>query len=125
MRIWLKKNTSGVIIVQVRDTKKLLRGDVVKTVSLLEKFRLPFGNMYNNFPRTQDYDQELLLKVGTNNLGFKVNYVSFNLLEEQKKRLSLSWHLTSQEKARVKKAFYSRGNKFAMYELTRLMRDEE
>ena len=125
MRTWLKKNTSGVIIVQVRDTKKLLRGDVVKTVSLLEKFRLPFGNMYNNFPRTQDYDQELLLKVGTNNLGFKVNYVSFNLLEEQKKRISLSWHLTSQEKARVKKAFYSRGNKFAMYELTRLMRDEE
>jgi hypothetical protein len=122
MREWIKRNTSGIIVLQIRDTKRMLRGDIVRNVSMMQKFTLPFGNMYDNFPKTQDFDQEQLMNVALQNLGFPVNYISFNLLEEQKKRISLSWHLTSQEKARVKKAFYSRGNKYAMYELTRLLR---
>ena len=125
MRHWIKKNTSGVIVLQVRDTKKMLKGDVVKRVSLFKKFTLPFGNMYDNFPRTQDYDQEEMMKVGTYKIGYPVNFISFNLLEEQKKRVSLSWHLTSQEKARVRKAIYSRGNKYALYELNRVLRDSK
>jgi hypothetical protein len=125
MENWIKKNTSGVIFLQIRDTKKLLRGDVVKKVSLINKFTLPFGNMYDNFPRTQDYDQEQLLRMATRNLKFPVNFVSFNLLEEQKKRISLTWHLTSQEKARVNRAIYSRGNKYALYELKRLLRNSK
>jgi hypothetical protein len=124
MRKWIKKNTSGVIMLQIRDTKKVLRGDIVRNVSLIDKFTLPFGNMYGNFPKTQDFDQEELMRIGAVKLGFKVNFVTFNLLEEQKKRISLSWHLTSQEKARVNKAFYSRGNKFAMFELNRLLKEQ-
>jgi len=80
--------------------------------------------MYGNFPKTQDFDQEEMMRIAVDRLGFKVNFVAFNLLEEQKKRISLSWHLTSQEKARVNKAFYSRGNKFAMFELNRLLKEQ-
>ena len=125
MRHWIRNNTSGVIILQIRDTKKMLRGDIVRNVSLIDKFTLPFGNMYGNFPKTQDFDQEEMMRLAINRLGFKVNFVAFNLLEEQKKRISLSWHLTSQEKARVNKAFYSRGNKFAMFELSRLLKEQK
>lgn len=124
MRHWIRKNTSGVIFLQIRDTKKMLRGDIVRNVSLIDKFTLPFGNMYGNFPKTQDFDQEEMMRIAVARLGFKVNFVAFNLLEEQKKRISLSWHLTSQEKARVNKAFYSRGNKFAMFELNRLLKEQ-
>ncbi len=124
MREWISKNTSGVIILQIRDTKKMLKGDVVRNVSLINKFTLPFGNMYGNFPKTQDFDQEEMMRIAVARLGFKVNFVTFNLLEEQKKRISLSWHLTSQEKARVNKAFYSRGNKFAMFEFNRLLKEQ-
>ena len=125
MRNWISKNTSGVIVLQIRDTKKLLRGDIVRNVSLIDKFTLPFGNMYGNFPKTQDFDQEEMMRIAVSGFGFRVNFVSFNLLEEQKKRISLSWHLTSQEKARVNKAFYSRGNKFAMFELNRLLKEQK
>jgi hypothetical protein len=124
MSFWIRKNTSGVIILQIRDTKKMLRGDIVRNVSLIDKFTLPFGNMYGNFPKTQDFDQEEMMRIAVTRLGFKVNFVTFNLLEEQKKRISLSWHLTSQEKARVNKAFYSRGNKFALFELNRLLKEQ-
>jgi hypothetical protein len=124
LRNWIKKNTSGVIFLQIRDTKKVLKGDIVRKVSLIDKFTLPFGNMYGNFPKTQDFDQEEMMRIAVARLGFKVNFVTFNLLEEQKKRISLSWHLTSQEKARVNKAFYSRGNKFAMFELNRLLKEQ-
>ena len=123
MRKWIKNNTSGVIVLQIRDTKKLLRGDVVKNVSLINKFTMPFGNMYDNFPKTQDFDQETLMRYATHKIGFPVHFISFNLLEEQKKRISLTWHLTGQEKARVNKAFYSRGNKYALHQLERLMRE--
>ena len=58
-------------------------------------------------------------------IGFPVDFISFNLLEEQKKRISLTWHLTGQEKSRVHRAFFSRGNKYALHQLERLMRQSD
>jgi hypothetical protein len=65
------------------------------------------------------------MKYAIHKIGFPVHFISFNLLEEQKKRISLTWHLTGQEKARVNRAFYSRGNKYALHQLERLMRDSK
>ena len=123
MQDWIDKNTSGVIILQVRDTKKLLKGEQLYQVSLFDKFTLPFGNMYGNFTRTQDFDQDELMKVGFESFSFPIHLVSFNLREARKDRISLSWHLTSQEKVKIANAFKSPGNQAAMKELTRLLHE--
>lgn len=119
---WIKENTSGVIIVQIRDTKKVLQNEDSQTVSLLKKFTLPFGNMYKNFPRTQDFNQDEMFKLMGNNFGIDLDVVSFNLREDSKDQISLSWHLTKQEKYKIKNAFYSLSNQQAKKELVQLLK---
>lgn len=114
---WIKKNTSGVVILQIRDTKKLLNGDALNQVSMFDKFTLPFGNMLNNFTRTQDFDLDELMKIGFESFAFPVDIVSFNLREAKMDRISLSWHLTSHEKLKISNALRSPGNQASMREL--------
>lgn len=121
MQDWIQKNTSGVIILEIRDTKRILNNESYQSVSLFDKFSLPFGNMYNNFPRTQDFDQEQLIKSGTAGLNFPVDVVTFNLRENKKDRISLSWHLTTQEKYKIDQAFYSFMNQISFRRLEDLL----
>ena len=124
MKDWLEKNTSGVIILQIRDTKKMLKNESYKPISFIDKLTMPFGNIYKNFPRTQDFDQDELFKFGTEQFLFPVDLVTFNLRESKDDRISLSWHLTSQEKLKVEKAFGSKLNKNALAQLKRLLNQE-
>lgn len=122
MADWIEKNTSGVIILQIRDTKKVLDNEAYKQVSLSNKFTLPFGNMYSNFPRTQDFDQEQLMKIGCKQFGFPVDLISFNLRENSKDKISLSWHLTKEEKKKIEFAFNSRRNQYSLKLLKSLLK---
>jgi hypothetical protein len=79
--------------------------------------------MYRNFTRTQDFDQEELMKIGLNNLKFPVNLISFNLRENKRDRISLSWHLTKDEKQKIEKAYMSIQNQAALKELNRLLHE--
>jgi len=124
LRDWIKENTSGVIIIEIRDTKKILNNENYNPISFMDKITLPFGNMYNNFPRTQDFDQEQLMKIGLTNFPFKVNIITFNLREKKDDRISLSWHLTKQEKVKIEQAFLSMSNQFALKRLKELLKDQ-
>lgn len=118
---WIRENTSGVIILQIRDTKKILEGESYAQVSFMDKITLPFGNMYKNFPRVQDFNQDELMKVATERMGFTVDFVSFNLLERKGERIALSWHLTSKEKDKIQSALKSQNNKMAVEKLGTLL----
>lgn len=115
---WINKNTSGVVIVKIRDTRKILKDKEADELSMLDKITVPFGNVYGNFPRVQDFDQDQLLDLSTNNYDFPVDIISFNLRESYKDKIALSWHLTKQEKLKIKKAFWSDENQA---EVTKLM----
>lgn len=121
LKDWIKENTSGVIILKIRDTKKILNGETVHKVSMLNKVTLPFGNMYKNFTRTQDFDQDELIKIGAYSFDFPIDMVVFNLRENSKDRISLSWHLTSQEKNKIKNALKSQSNRHAEEQLKTLL----
>lgn len=119
MRDWIRENTSGVIILQVRDTKKVLDDELYHHVSLMDKITMPFGNIYKNFPKVQDFDQEELMKIGAQSFDFPIDLISFNLRESKKDRISLSWHLTKQEKQKIEEAFNSPLNQKAFEQLKR------
>lgn len=118
---WIKENTSGVIILEIRDTKRILSNEIYEHISLTHKITLPFGNMYKNFPRTQDFDQEQLLNLGIKNFLFPIDIISFNLRESKNDHISLSWHLTKQEKNKIAKAFYSVNNQTSLERLKALI----
>lgn len=118
---WIKENTSGVIVLQLRDTKKILDNTTYRQVSLLNKLTLPFSNMYANFPKTQDFDQDQLFKLGIRQLSFSVDVITFNLRETVNDQISLSWHLSTQEKNKIQQAFYSELNQQSFLSLKKLM----
>ena len=122
MKDWINENTSGVIILQIRDTKKILNKETYNKVSLLNKVTLPFGNLYQNFAKTQDFDQEELLKIAVNNFKCPIDLVTFNLRENKNDRISLSWHLTKNEKQKIERAFRSRQNKNSLIRLKNLLK---
>ncbi|PHR47714.1 MAG: hypothetical protein COA32_07095 [Fluviicola sp.] len=111
LRKWIKENTSGVIILKIRDSKKTLVGESYEEVGMIEKLLLPFGNMYGNFPRVQDFDQDELLSSTIRTLDYPIQVFSLNLREEFKDRIALSWHLTTQEKIKIVNALNSESNK--------------
>lgn len=119
MENWIEENTSGVIVVQIRDTKNVLEDETYSQISFIDKITMPFGNMYKNFPRVQDFNQEELIKVGAESFNFPFDFVTFNLREKFNERISLSWHLTKQEKIRIENAFLSKHNQRALAQLKR------
>jgi predicted patatin/cPLA2 family phospholipase len=121
MKDWIAENTSGVIVVQIRDVKKVFEEETFRQVSFLDKLFLPFGNMYKNFPRVQDYNQDELIKLGVKSMNFPVDVVTFNLLEKKSDYISLSWHLTTHEKNKIHKAVESKRNKASLERLLKLI----
>ncbi len=122
MKDWIDKNTSGLVILQIRDTKKILNNEIYEKISMLDKITLPFGNMYKNFTKTQDFDQEELLKVGQTAFIVPVTTVTFNLRENKQDRISLSWHLTKHEKQKIEIAFKSAQNQLSFRKLEALLK---
>ena len=121
LKDWIKENTSGVIIVQIRDLKKVFYDETYRQISFIDKLTLPFGNMYQNFPRVQDFNQEGMYRISSDAFEFPIDQISFNLLEKKADRISLSWHLTKQEKLKIHKAFYSTENQASLKRLELLL----
>ena len=114
---WIAANTSGVVLIKIRDTKSILDDESYNKVGLLDKITLPFNNVYKNFPRVQDFNQDELMENFLSKSYFPIDIVEFNLRERKDDRISLSWHLTRQEKNKIEKAIISRNN---LEELKRL-----
>lgn len=118
---WIKENTSGVIIVRLRDTKKFLKDEVYNDLSVVKKLLLPFGNMYGNFPRVQDFDQDQLYSSLLRSKEFPIDFVTFNLRERAEDIIALSWHLTKQEKNKIISNLDSENNLRELARLKKIM----
>ncbi len=122
LKDWIKENTSGVIIVQIRDTRKLMKNEQIDNVSFLSKLSLPFGNMYKNFPRVQSFDQEEMIRYAKYGLPFDMKVATLNLMERRDEKISLSWHLTKREKVKIYEALQTKENAATISELIALLK---
>ena len=110
---WIKRETSGVVLVQIRDTKKIFDKEGPRQFNFFDKFLEPFGNLFSNFPRTQDFDQDELIQTYAQKAPFPFRVVSFNLRQEKSERISLSWHLTKRERKHIRDAWNKDANSAA------------
>lgn len=67
---WINENTSGVIILQVRDLPKNKVLEEHKQ-SLFGNFSAPIGGIYSNITKTHDYSQEQMLRYLKESFGKK------------------------------------------------------
>jgi len=124
LRKWIQENTSGVIILKIRDTKKTLVGETFENIGLFERLLLPFGNMYGNFPRVQDFNQDELFSTAIRSMKYPIEVVTFNLRENFNDKISLSWHLTKKEKEKIINAVYSEENNTSLQRLLTILKME-
>jgi hypothetical protein len=104
-RDWIRANTSGVVIVQTREAKVENGQPFEIKQSLFDAVSGPVGNVYTNIFKTQDYTLDELLSYSSEWADMPLDVINFELSDAKTDRVSLSFHLTSLEKARVKNAW--------------------
>ena len=120
---WLKNNTSGAIIIQIKADRPSTIEIENDKYNLTSAFIEPITGVMNSFSTIQIYNQNQLREYAFSNLDFDVDIVSFNLFEEEEK-VSLSWHLTSIEKEQILNAKSLESNKKAFDKFKELLGTE-
>lgn len=100
-RNWISSNTSGVVILQIRDRHKNLDIEENPRKTIGEALMRPLGTFYSNTFSMQDYNHNQLLEYCSLWFDGKVDVLDFQLRNDTKENISLSWHLTHSEKERV------------------------
>lgn len=120
---WIKENTNGVVLVQVRSTAKLEDIPKVQQRSLGKALTRSFGTL-GNIDQMQDYVQDRYLSALKQELGNdKVDVVRFVYQPSKlQKPASLSLHLTTREKKDIINAIYLEKNQKSLFRLRRLVK---
>lgn len=108
---WLEENTSGIVILGIRDTKKVTHIKPLDNLSIVDRFSAPISSVYNNLANLQDISNDNKIRMLKSDFRQPVDYISIEydknaMIEEDGKTLqsssaSLSWHLTSKEKESI------------------------
>ncbi len=117
---WLRRNTSGVVIVQVKANRPDEIPIKKEYRTKLDQLILPLGGVVESFHNLQIYDKSLLMQLSKEYLNLPVEIVRFSLFQK-KDEVSLSWHLTEKEKANIEATFYNEMNQQSLRELQDLL----
>ncbi|HQF29513.1 MAG TPA: patatin-like phospholipase family protein, partial [Bacteroidia bacterium] len=119
-RNWIEENTSGVVMIQIRDTYKQAKVENNSVKTIFEKMLAPMRNVSGNFIIMQDYSFDRYLEYASSFLNTPLEYILFQMPETQEK-ISLSWHLTEKEKNFLKDAPLNTENREALNKLTTIL----
>lgn len=121
-RQWIAENTSGVVLLQLRDTQKELEVQP-SSGSLLGRFFDPVGSVYDNFVRVQDQDYDLMVQQASGWMTVPLEVVDLQLRHGDEEQISLSWHLTAVERKRVMRSLGSAENRASLARIRELLVD--
>lgn len=98
-RDWINENTSGVLYLQVRDTRKNDIKSIESTMQLSDMMFDPLFTMQHHWSAMQDFAQDNELNYLEGYFPGKFHRIIFEYVPQQEdKTAALSWHLTSREK---------------------------
>jgi hypothetical protein len=134
-REWVQQNTSGVIIVSIRDSPKLRKINEKSSQTIMDNMTQPISSVYNNFENFQDITSDLLIGQASSWFTLPIDRVEIEYQTENytdvlqkmdsirnnSTRASLSWRLTTREKQGIVSNIHSEKNKEAIQKLIRLL----
>ncbi|UKN02547.1 patatin-like phospholipase family protein [Paracrocinitomix mangrovi] len=123
MKEWIKENTSGVVLVEIRDIQKDYDMVTDGNMSLVQRFFKPVTNFYGNYHHSQEYNATELVET-IEEEGFPVDVVTFVLRKDPSEMISLSWHLTQREKNDIRRIFNNEYNQNQMEYLIDLLKQD-
>ena len=121
IRSWVDKNTSGVVILQIRDSRKIDPVAESTSRSLFNLLTNPLGHIYDNLFTMQDYTNDDLTVYAQDWLKTDLELIDLELTRPEVEDISLSWHLTTKEKHIISRSAYSAKNQEAMHRLKELL----
>jgi hypothetical protein len=132
---WIRENTSGVVVVSIRDSPKVpdIKPNAGQTI--LDVLTQPISSVYNNFENFQDINGDLLLGHAHDWLKAPIDRVDIQYqaesyvdllqgmdsIRQNNARASLSWRLTTREKEGIVNNIYSERNKAELAKLKSLL----
>ncbi|WP_194774355.1 patatin-like phospholipase family protein [Pararhodonellum marinum] len=142
-RDWIKANTSGVILITIRDSEKFTEIEEKSPPTLIEKIVTPLKNIYANWDKVQTLDNEILYNFMHDAIGVPLARVEFeydtrdylesdsdtgevnlNVMDLEIQRASLNWRLTAKEKRSILDNINSKPNRRSMQKLMDLFSHE-
>lgn len=117
---WIEQNTSGVIIVQIRDNYKKTKVDFSASNTFWQKLSSPLKNATGNFILMQDYQNDQLLINASAWFNGPLDFVMFEMPQLEEK-ISLSLHLTNREKNFVLDCVMNPYNRQSLIQLEKLI----
>lgn len=138
---WLEQNTSGVVLISIRDTRKNVEIQPRTAPSILQRLSAPISSVYNNLGNLQDVNNDNKIQFAKQWFSAPLDVVSIEydtytniktgefrterqLLEGQEtERASLSWHLTSREKRNIQANVYRSENRAALSRISQLIKE--
>ncbi len=132
---WVNENTSGVILLSIRDSPKLSTITEMKNLNIIETFSHPISSVYNNFENFQDITNDNLVTYANTwltkpiervDIEYQANtYVSLlnkmDSIRQNNARASLSWRLTTREKYGIIRNINTPSNSFQLNKLRDLL----
>lgn len=117
---WLRENTSGVVVVEVRDINKDYDFSDDGEFSLADRITKPASNFYGNFYQAQEFNSNELIE---SNLcqDLPIDVLTFVLRKNPQDKIALSWHLTQREKNDIKRTFQNEKNQKELKKLIDLL----
>jgi hypothetical protein len=105
---WLKENTAGVVMIQIRDRKGSEWEENIRSGGLSGLFTKPLTVIQLNWMKIQDYYHEELISMANHRFGFPYDKLSFAYLPSKKsKGAALNFHLTTKEKQDIYESLYT------------------
>jgi hypothetical protein len=118
---WIGENTSGILLLTIRDSEKFTEIDQKYPSTILEKFFTPLKNIYINWDNVQTLHNEVLFTRMKESLDFPIERLEFEYStlqylrergladeegvidqqEQEIQRASLNWRLTAREKKSI------------------------
>lgn len=126
---WIYENTSGVVLITIRDSEKSTEIPPTTPPKILEKIFVPLKNIYSNWDNIQTIQNEVLFNYMDESMPFDVEKVEFEYApekvqaeelsgsQETMQRASLNWRLTAREKKSILANIFTKKNQKSIQRL--------
>jgi hypothetical protein len=119
---WIKENTSGVLIIQVRSRRKGSWDNANVNADITDILTKPFTMLQTNWFMLQDYFQDDEITYAQNSMSGNLHRVAFMYIPEKEDRgATLNFHLTAREKKEVVLSAKRKNNVEAFEEVKRYL----
>ena len=121
-REWLQQNTGGVVLLQIRDRKAGGWENPYESDDITEIITKPVLLLQDNWYKMQEYNQDDLLSIAQNALGFPFRKLVFQYVPRTEDAgAALNFHLTTEEKLNIMGSLDNTFNQQAFQQFVGLM----